>query len=90
MQVELKDFTVHLGSHDFGIEGMYMPGNQDHKLSEPSEGVEGLRLPFITFPAKDTEAANQFVQQVNRLAVRYSIDADDIANLISAVDNLIG
>jgi len=56
MQVELKDFSVHLGSHDYGIEGMKdLPQPQDHKLSEPREGVEGLALPFITFAARDKE-----------------------------------
>ena len=91
MQVDLKDFSVHLGSHDYGIEGMKdLPQPQDHKLSEPTEGVEGLVLPFITFAAKDKEAADFFVRRLNHIAAQYRIDALDLANLVYAADRLTG
>lgn len=87
MQVELKDFSVHLGSHDYGVEGKSHNG---HLLSEPREGVEGLYLPFITFAARDKEAADQFVRRLNWLAVSYDIDGLDLASLVSATDKLTG
>lgn len=92
MNVELKDFSTHLGSHDYGIEGLLgdIPQPQDHKLSEPREGVEGLQLPFITFTAKDKEAADQFVRRINYTAARYGIDSLDLANLVYAADGLTG
>jgi len=91
MQVELKDFSVHLGSHDYGIEGMEkLPQPQDHKLSEPREGVEGLELPFITFMAKDKKAADCFVSCLNRMAARYGMDALDLAKLVYTADRLTG
>ena len=90
MQVELKDFSVHLGSHDYGIEGLggNLPQPQDHKLSEPTEGVEGLSLPFITFAARDKESASQLIKRLNYTAARYGIDALDLANLLYAADKL--
>ena len=87
MQVELKDFSVHLGSHDYGVEGK--PHN-NHLLSEPREGVEGLDLPFITFAAEDKEAADYFVRRLNYMAVSYDIDALDLASLVYAADRLTG
>lgn len=91
MQVELKDFSVHLGSHNYGIESMEnLPVPQDHKLSEPREGVEGLCLPFITFAAKDKEAADHFVRRLNYIAARYGVDAPDLASLVCAADRLTG
>lgn len=87
MKVELKDFSVHLGSHDYGVEGKPHNG---HLLSEPREGVEGLCLPFITFAAKDREAADQFVRRLNWLAVFYNIDSLDLANLVHTADKLTG
>lgn len=92
MQVELKDFSTHLGFHDYGIEGLLgsIPQPQDHKLSEPREKVEGLELPFINFMARDKEAADQFVRRVNYTAARYGIDALDLANLVYAADRLTG
>lgn len=87
----MKDFSVHLGSHDFGIEHLRdQPGYMGHKLSEPREGVEGLQLPFINFTAADKEAADQFIKIVNLLAVRYSIDALEISMLINSADRLTG
>ena len=91
MQVALRDFSVHLGSHDYGIERMKdLPQPQDHKLSEPREGVEGLELPFITFAAKGKFEADYFVRRLNYIAARYGIDALDLANLVHAADRLTG
>jgi len=87
MQVELRDFSVHLGSHDYGVEGKPHNG---HLLSEPREGVEGLQLPFITFSARDKKAADQFVRSLNWLAVFYNIDAFHLASLVHAADRLTG
>ena len=88
---ELKDFSVHLGSHDFGIESPKdRPGFTDHKLSEPEEGVKGLDLPFINFAARDKEAADQFIKTVNWLAVQYNMGALDIARLVRSADELTG
>jgi len=87
MQVELKDYSVHLGSHDFGVEHKSFNG---HLLSKPREGVEGLDLPFITFAARDIGSAEQFAKTVNWLAVTYSIDAFDVARLVNSADGLTG
>ena len=91
MLVAMKDFTVHLGSHDYGIEGLKkIPRPQGHKLSEPQEGVLGLELPFMIFAAKDLEAADIFVRRVNYLAAKYGMDPLDLSCLVHVVDRLSG
>jgi cbb3-type cytochrome oxidase cytochrome c subunit len=89
MQVALKNFSTHLGSHNFGVDHLTKP-HHDHLLSEPREGVEGLQLPFINFLAKDKEAADQFVQWLNWFAVNYDIEAMDLARLVGVADKLTG
>ena len=87
----MKDFTVHLGAHDYGLEGMkHIPFPQTHKLSEPQEGVLGLQLPFIVFAAKDKESADVMVRRLNYLAAKYGLDGLDLACLVHAVDRLSG
>lgn len=87
MELKLKNFSCHLGSHDFGVEGRSFSG---HLLSEPKEAIEGLQLPFINFMAKDKAAAEQFVKTINWMAVQYNIDAFDIARMVRAADELAG
>ena len=88
MQVEMKNYTVHLGEHNFGIEKAKK--TRGHKLNSPREGVEGLGLPFLVFSAKDHKAAEQFVTRLNIIADRYDIDGLDLASLVAAADKLTG
>jgi len=87
--VELKWWTVHLGSHNYGIETLETTPPQDHKLSQPDEGIRGPQLPFITFAAKSREAAEQFVKRLNYLAAKYHMDALDLASLVKAAGRLM-
>ena len=89
-EVELHDYSTHLGEHDFGIERMITTPPRDHKLSRPELGVKGLQLPFITFAAKDQEAADQFVRELNYIAAYYHIDGLDLASLVQVGDKLTG
>ena len=88
MQVEMKNYTVHLGENDFGIEKAKK--TRGHKLSSPREGVDGLALPFLGFLAKDQKAAEQFVRRLNIIADRYDLDGLDLASLVAAADKLTG
>lgn len=83
MKVDLKDYTVHLGSH--GTEK-----SCDHRFSEPKEGVEGLRLPFQTFTAVDQEAAENVIARLNHFADFHNLDALELSQLLSIVDRTTG
>lgn len=87
--MELRNFSYHLGGHDFGVEHKEKKFN-GHLLSEAREGVEGLQLPFLNIMARDKESADQFAKTVNWLSTEYSIDALDIARLINSADQLTG
>lgn len=88
--VKVQDYTVHLGSHDFGLEGQEFGGPEDHKLSAPTVGVGGLDLPFISFAAINQETAEKFIKILNFLAAQYQIEALDLARLVQAADELTG
>jgi hypothetical protein len=89
MQTELRNFSYHLGSHDFGVEGQ-LGAFHGHLLSKAELGVQGLQLPFIQIAAKNQEAADNFAKMVNKMAVRYNIDPYDIASLVASADKLTG
>jgi hypothetical protein len=91
MQSELKFFSTHLGGHDFGVENNpKAKEHTGHLLSETSEGVQGLELPFISFCAVDKASADQFIKTVNWFAVQYCVEGYDIARLVNSADKLTG